>query len=30
VGGCYLTATLSMLLNPALRQMDAEHAPLHA
>jgi hypothetical protein len=30
VGGCYLIATLSMLLNPVLRQMDAARVPLRA
>jgi hypothetical protein len=30
VGGCYLIATLSMLLNPALREMDAGRGPLQA
>ncbi len=28
VGGGYLTATLIMLLNPVLREMDAARAPL--
>jgi hypothetical protein len=30
VGGCYLIATLSMLLNPVLREMDAGRGPMHA
>ena len=29
-GGCFLIATLSMLLNPALREMDAGRGPLQA
>ena len=30
VGGCYLIATLSMLLNPVLREMEAQRAPFRA